>query len=65
MFVAIQVFCKVLVISSIHFIVLGHLIYFDRTLSATVCLEKALCQAVVGPFYFLYGVLLLYRNLKF
>ena len=46
------------------FIVLGHLIYFDRTPSATVCPEKALCQAVVGPFYFLYGILLLYINLK-
>ena len=47
------------------FIVLGYLMYFDRNPSATVCPEKALSQAVVGRFYFLYGILLLYRNLKF
>lgn len=47
------------------FFVLGYLIYFDRTPLATVCPEKALSQAVVGPFYFLYGILLLFRNLKF
>lgn len=54
---AVQIFFSVNHCVQPIFVVLGHLMYFDRDPLTVICIEKALSQVVVDCFYFLYGVL--------